>query len=193
MLRNQQSMDTLADLWGKPRVAINVPPEPKKRAPREATGIPLEKDVQKQIIDGLRSHPMIGLVERINSGTAVERGPDGRDRHIQFHHVYSTGYQKLRSVDLHCTLKPSGRRFVIEVKRPGFTGPKGVRELEQLNYLRHIKACGGYGMFATDWSEVEIELRRISEHERGIPTHASRWGEDQIGGPVVGEVPRSRR
>ena len=163
LLNNQKSMDTLAALWGKPSPerSIPIPAPPKQRAPREPTGIPFEKDVQKQIVDFLRAHPMIGLVERINSGTAVERGPDGRDRHIAFHHVYSNGYSKMRSVDLHCTLKPYGQRFVIEVKRPGFTGPHGIRELEQLNYIKHVRSCGGFGMFATDYTEVSIELDRI--------------------------------
>jgi hypothetical protein len=165
MQRNQTSLDLYADLAGKPRMVIPVPPEPKKRAPREPSGVPpvpLERDVQRAIIDGLRMHPMIGLVERVNSGQATETDAAGNTRYIQFHHVYSVAGVRMRSVDLHCTLKPSGRRFVIEVKRPGWKAPRDERERAQQAYIAHIIACGGFGMFASSWDEVANELRRIA-------------------------------
>ena len=163
--KNQRSLDLYAALAGKPPTPnklLEALPAPRTRAPSKPSIIPLEKDVQKAIIAGLRVHPMVGLVERVNSGTAVERNADGSERHIDFHHVYSVPGRKMRAVDVHCTLKPSGKRFVIEVKRPGFNGPRSVREHEQLSYIQHVRDCGGFGMFACAWEEVADELKRIA-------------------------------
>lgn len=164
LLRNQATMNMYADLAGKPRVEIpGIPPAPKPRAPRaEPPAVPLERDIQKQIIDGLRMHPLIGMVERVNGGTAIEKNQDGSDRYIKFHHVYPVDGQFLRSVDIHCTLKPSGRRFVIEVKRPGWTKPMDERERNQAAYIQHVRKCGGFGMFATSWDQVSDKLRVLS-------------------------------
>lgn len=165
LTNNQKSLDLYAALAGKPTVENRILaslPAPRTRAPAKPSAVPLEKDVQKAIIDGLRVHPMIGLVERVNSGSAVERNADGSDRHIQFHHVYSVGGERMKAVDLHCTLKRNGKRFVIEVKRPGWNGPKDPREEGQLAYIQYLRSCGAFGMFACSWEEVEIELRRIA-------------------------------
>jgi len=161
MIKNQATLDLYASLAGKPRMNLPIPPAPVKRAPSVPSGVPLERDVLKTIIAGLRIHPMIGLVERVNSGSAVETNADGSQRHIQFHHVYSVAGQKMRSVDVHCTLTPSGKRFVVEVKRQGWSRPKDQREEEQVAYIQHVRACGGHGMVATSWDEVQIELKRI--------------------------------
>jgi hypothetical protein len=166
MLRNQKSMDLLADLAGKPRVeAQGIPPAPKKRAQTgERTTkapVPLESEIQKQIIDGLRMHPMVGLVERQNSGTAVEQNTDGSNRYIKFSTVYPVADAgDMRAVDLSVTLK-DGRRFAIEVKRGDWRGPTTQREAEQENYLRHIERCGGFGMFAVSWDDVARKLDMI--------------------------------
>jgi hypothetical protein len=162
MLRNQSTLDMYADLSGKPRVEVrDIPAAPKSRAPAAPSGVPLERDVLREIIDGLRSHPAIGLVERINSGSAVETNSDGSKRHIQFHHVYRVGSDRLAAVDISCTLKPSGRRFVIEVKRPGWKTPRGEREEAQAAYIARVIECGGHGMFATSWAQVETVLNRL--------------------------------
>jgi hypothetical protein len=166
MLRNQQSMNLYADLAGKPRVeAHGIPPEQKKRAQtgeRMAKApIPLESEIQKQIIDGLRRHPMVGLVERQNSGKAVEQNADGSKRFVQFSRVYPVaGAGDMRAVDLSVTLR-DGRRFAIEVKRGDWRGPTTQREAEQENYLRHIERCGGFGMFAVSWDDVARKLDMI--------------------------------
>jgi hypothetical protein len=163
MLRNQQSMNLYADLAGKPRVeAQGIPPAPKKRAaPVSRPYSPLESDIQRTIIDGLRRHPMVGLVERQNSGKAVEQNADGSKRFVQFSRVYPVaGAGDMRAVDLSVTLK-DGRRFAIEVKRGDWRGPTTQREAEQENYLRHIERCGGFGMFACSWDDVERKLEII--------------------------------
>ena len=162
---HQKSMDVYAALAGKPKVQnelLAAMAPPRKRAPAQPSAVPLEKDIQKAIIEGLRMHPMVGLVERVNSGTAVEQNGDGTQRHIAFHHVYRVDERRLRSVDVHATLKPSGRRLVIEVKRPGWNAPRDKREREQANYLARVRECGGFGIFATCWEDVAGELRRIA-------------------------------
>ena len=161
-LRVKASLDMYADLAGKPRMDIPVPSAPKTRAFSKPSGVPLESEVQAAIIDGLRHHPMVGLVERVNSGAAMEYASDGSKRIIQFVVIYAHG---LASPDVHCTLKPSGRRFVIEVKRPGWKGPRDQRELRQEAYIERVRACGGYGMFATSWDQVAAELGRIERAE----------------------------
>ena len=174
MLRHQQSMDMLADLHGKPRVqAAGIPAAPKPRAPAAMRAtlkapVPLESEIQKQIVDGLRMHRMVGLVERINSGAALETSDDGKRRYIEFSHIYPVADAgKMRAVDLSVTLR-DGRRFVIEVKRPPWNGPRNQRELEQENYIRHIERCGGLGMFACGWDDVARKLANVelSGHQR---------------------------
>ena len=162
-LRVKASLDMYADLAGKPRMDIPVPSAPKPRAPATTPRtVPLESEVQAAIIEGLRYHPMVGLVERVNSGAAMEYAADGSKRVIQFVVIYAAG---LASPDVHCTLKNSGRRFVIEVKRPGWKGPRDQREMRQEAYIDRVRACGGYGMFATSWDQVAAELGRIERAE----------------------------
>ena len=165
-LRNKRSMDLYADLAGKPRLEMNIPTAPKPRAPRapDAQVSPpalLESDVLKQIVAGLRMHPAVGMVERVNSGSSVERNSDGSQRVIQFHHIYPCQGGRMRAVDLSVTLK-TGKRFVIEVKRPPWSRPRDTREHEQAAYIAHVIACGGHGMFATSWDQVNAELDRIT-------------------------------
>jgi hypothetical protein len=135
-----------------------------KRAPIGQSGVPLESDVLKTIVDGLRRHRMVGMVERINSGTAIEGSGDEK-RFITYNHVYSVPeHDKLRASDLSCTLKNgpwAGRRLAVEVKRPGWKAPHGEREAQQAEYLTVIRECGGYGIFATSWEDVFSELNRI--------------------------------
>ena len=168
---NQKALDMYAAFSGKERVIVDMPPEPKKRVPtvyNSLSGavikapVPLEKDVQRSIIEGLRWHPLIGLVERVNSGSAVENNSDGSRRYIEFHRVYPVHGVKLAAVDVHCTLKPSGKRFVVEVKRPGWKKPTSDRELAQAAYIAQVIACGGHGMFATSWEQVETMLSEIA-------------------------------
>ena len=174
MLANQRSLDMYALTSDKPRYVIEgMPPEPVKRGPQGLTGVPLESDVLKAIVDGLRRHRMVGLVQRVNSGTAIE-GRDGDHRYITYNHVYSVPeHDKLRASDLSCTLKNgpwAGRRFDIECKRPGWKSPHGEREAEQAEYLQVVRECGGYAIFATSWEDVFHELNRIRLSFQQRPT-----------------------
>ena len=162
LIQNQKAMDTMALLVGRPTVNLGpIPDAPKKREPRtEAPQIPLEKDVQKAIIDFLLCHPKIGLVERINSGTMQSDNGDGTTRYTQFNKVYgrASNGEYMDMPDICCTLKGQGRRFVIEVKRPGWKKPINEHERRQAAYIQHIIECGGYGMFATCVEDVVSAL-----------------------------------
>ena len=163
-LRNKRSLDLYADLAGRPRIDMDIPPAPKPRAPRALDAGPpalLESDILKMIVAGLRMHPAVGLVERMNSGSAVERNSDGSQRVIQFHHIYKNDGGDMRAVDLSVTLR-GGKRFVLEVKRPPWAKPRDTREREQAAYIAHVIACGGHGMFAISWDQVAAELARIT-------------------------------
>ena len=137
-LRNQRSFDLYADLYGKPRVTIDVGPEPKHRAPRDPAAVtaPSEADIQKQIVGGLRMHPFVGMVERVNSGQSVEPNADGTQRYVSFHHIYTNAGGRMRAVDLSVTLK-NGKRLVVEVKRPPWSKPRNTREQEQAAYIAY--------------------------------------------------------
>lgn len=159
-------MDMYADLAEKPHVqATTIPPEPKRRGPIGLSGVPLEKDVQAEIIAGLLSHPLVGLVERVNSGSALEQNRDGSSRYIAFNVVYQPHGtpcdETMVAVDISCTLKVSGQRFVIEVKRPGWKHPRDKRERGQAAYIQHIISLGGFGLFATSWEQVRARLSEI--------------------------------
>lgn len=165
--RNELATNLYATL-GQEQVRFDIPEAPKPRAPRDPSAepaVPLERDVQAAIIEGLRQHPMVGIVHRMNSGQAVERNADGSNRYIQFSHVYSVRGVRFRATDLDVTLQGpgpwAGKRLVLEVKRSGWKAPRDERERGQEAFIRFVRACGGYGAFVTSWAEVEIELERI--------------------------------
>jgi hypothetical protein len=168
MLGHQRSMDMYAQLAGKPAVEIrDVHPEPKTRALRDPTAerAPLESEIQDDIIARLRAHPMVGLVTRVNSGSAVETNSDGSHRHIAYHHIFSVRGMRFRMVDIDVTLGGpgpwAGKRLVIEVKRPPWTKPTDERERGQEALIAFVQRCGGYGTFATSWEDVDKLLERI--------------------------------
>jgi hypothetical protein len=167
LLRSKRSLDLYADLAGKPRMEIAMPPPPKQRAPAGANGEPLESDIQRAIIDGLTWHPMVALVERINSGVAVERSAEGKPRYIEFSRVEfarAADRRAMRSVDLSVMLI-GGKRLVIEVKRPPWRKPRDDRERAQQAYIDHVVQFGGYGLFATSWDQVATYLKEIQRFE----------------------------
>jgi hypothetical protein len=165
LILNQKAMDTWAAVYGKPTVSLGpIPDAPKKRErSTQAPAVPLEKDVQKSIIDFLLRHPKIGLVERINSGTMQSDNGDGTTRYTQFNKVYgrASNGEFMDMPDICCTLNGNGKRFVIEVKRPGWKKPTNDHERRQAAYIMHIVECGGYGMFATSVDDVALKLENI--------------------------------
>ena len=127
---NQKSMDNLAALWGKPRQVLDMPPEPKRRAPAKPSGEPTESQILKAIMSLLKRHPRVAQVWRQNSGTFQERNRDGSVRYIR------ANTQRGMS-DIMGILK-DGRTLAIEVKsRTGRMRPG------QEEFLASIRAAGG--------------------------------------------------
>lgn len=109
----------------KPRAALLTP---------KPAAAPLEKDIQKAILQALKLHPMVAFVGRFNSGVAVNT--DGNvSRYTRFNTV--AGFP-----DIHGMLQ-GGTAFYIEVKRPG-----GKPSDEQRDFLALIKRNGGRGGIA---------------------------------------------
>jgi hypothetical protein len=120
-----------------------------------------EADIQADIITMLRKHPKVAVVERHNSGTQVETGQDGSKRFTKFNQIFKVAGVRMRKADIDCTLI-NGKRFVVEVKRLPWKAPRDQREREQENYINHVKAATGYGMFATSVAQVEAALNAIT-------------------------------
>ena len=127
---NQKSMDNLAALWGRPRHVLDMPPEPKRRAPAKPSGEPTESQILKSIMLLLKRHPRVAQVWRQNSGTFQERNRDGSVRYIR------ANTQRGMS-DIMGILK-DGRTLAIEVKsRTGRMRPG------QEEFLQTIRQAGG--------------------------------------------------
>jgi len=103
--------------------------DPVRRAAPKPSGEPLEKDIQKDIMRALHSHPLVAFVGRFNRGTAQHR--DGNvTRYTMFNTV--KGFP-----DVHGMLQGGGA-FYIEVKRPG-----GKVSDDQREFLAMVKRNGG--------------------------------------------------
>jgi len=130
MLRNQATMDLYAAMNNKPRVLLDIPPEPAKRGPRKASGQPTEADVMRAVHDLLRVHPRVSWFMRLNSG-AVQDG----DRYTVFYRLYLRGKPgRTKGASDYLGQLIDGRIFLLECKRPGVK--RGTEEQQEL-----IDAC----------------------------------------------------
>ena len=130
MLRNQAAMDRYAAISGKPRVVLDIPPEPAKRGPRKASGQPTEAQILKAVMALLKRHPKVAQCWRQNSGTFQERNRDGSVRYIR------ANTQRGMS-DIMGVLK-DGRTLAIEVK-----SATGRMRPGQEEFLATIRQAGG--------------------------------------------------
>lgn len=128
--RNQQSLDAYAAFSGKPRVVLNAPPEPKARAPRQASGNPSEAEILKAVLQLVKRHPKVALAWRQNSMTAREQNRDGSFRYVR------ANTQRGMS-DIMGTLK-DGRTLAIECK-----SATGRVQPHQQAFLDQVRAAGG--------------------------------------------------
>jgi hypothetical protein len=130
MLRNQAAMDRYAAISGKPRVVLDIPPEPAKRGPRKASGQPTEAQILKAVMALLKRHPKVAQCWRQNSGTFQERNRDGSVRYIR------ANTQRGMS-DIMGVMK-DGRTLAIEVK-----SATGRMRPGQEEFLATIRQAGG--------------------------------------------------
>jgi hypothetical protein len=133
MLRNQAAMDQLAAISGKPRVLLDIPPEPAILSPRKASGQPTEAQILKSVMQLLKHHPRVASCWRVNSGTFQERNRDGSVRYIRANTAKGMS-------DIMGVLK-DGRTLAIEVKSA--TGRMRPGQEEFLATIRHAGGVAG--------------------------------------------------
>jgi hypothetical protein len=130
MLAHQKSEALYAALSGKPVRKIDIPPEPKRRAPSKPSGEPSEADILRAIMSLLKHHPRVAQCWRQNSGTFAERNRDGSTRYIRANTARGMS-------DIMGVLR-DGRTLAIEVKsRTGRMRPG------QEEFLQTIRSAGG--------------------------------------------------
>lgn len=119
---------------------FDAPAQPKRKANGKTRHRrdPLERDIQRVILEALRLHPNVARIERTNTGAGRFVGKDGKaGRFVRF------GFQG--QADLTGVAK-DGRVIAIEVKRPRTR--KDVSP-EQRAYLDQVREAGGYAGVAT--------------------------------------------
>lgn len=125
-----------------------VPAAPRKRVKREldsVNAIPLESEIQKQIMVFLGSHPKVAWRIRINAGEFVQG-----DAHIKTHY----GLRNDEAISDIVGQLTNGRFFSCEVKRPPFTSPRNQREWAQENFIIRVRRNGGIAFFATSLEQA---------------------------------------
>ena len=130
MLRNQKALDMHAELSGRPRVVLDIGPAPVKRAAAGSDGKPLEKHIQKAILEMLRWRKDVVFFGRFNRGQAQSTDAHGQTHYTNFNTV--PGFP-----DIHGMLS-AGRAFYIEVKRPG-----NKATAEQADFIAKVQSGGG--------------------------------------------------
>ena len=128
--KNQASMDLYAAMNNKPRVLLDIPPEPAKRGPRKPSGQPTEAQILKAVMALLKRHPKVAQCWRQNSGTFQERNRDGSVRYIRANTAKGMS-------DIMGVLK-DGRTLAIEVK-----SATGRMRPGQEEFLATIRQAGG--------------------------------------------------
>lgn len=134
LIKNKAAMDFLADMAGKPRMDIEIPPAPKKRQPSKQSTLPLERDVMKEIILALRADELVAFVWREQSGVFEDGG-----------HIIRVGF--VGKPDL-IGMLVDGRFFAIEVKRPG--GKATAEQTLVLNTIRQKNGIAGIAQSAEE-------------------------------------------
>jgi len=106
----------------------------------DKTATPKESDSLREVMQALRNHPLVGWVQRQNSGVAKVSG-----RFIKF------GWRGCS--DILGQLK-DGRLLAVECKR--LVGGKLTRE--QASFLEQVRQCGGVAFVASTMKDVHNNL-----------------------------------
>ena len=135
--------DYAATMLAQPAL-FEAPEQPRRR--RAGTckkpSIP-EREIQRQILDGLLLHPLVAHIERINVMAGRLFGKDGKPS--RFMRSCAKG-----RVDLD-GFSTSGKVIAIEVKR---TTTRNNLTDEQRAYLDQVKRAGGLAGVATCYEEA---------------------------------------
>ena len=147
---NKSAMQHYATLSGREtpveQLALQtVKPKQTRAKAGSNTTIPLERDVQRAIIEYLSAHRGVAFYGRFNSGTAITGDAQGNTRYTRFNTI--KGFP-----DIHGMMK-GGTALYIEVKRPG-----GRLTDEQDEFLQKVRDNGGIGFMAQSVDDVMHEL-----------------------------------
>lgn len=141
-------------MFGKPEVAESLVTQlpPKREYVRRPAGgnpaAPLEKEIQKAIIEAIELRRDVVFVGRFNRGQAVATDEHGHTRYTPFNSV--KGFP-----DLHGLLV-GGKAFYLEVKRPH---PFYVKPREdQQGFLDAARNAGAYAGVVTSVEEAMAVL-----------------------------------
>ena len=150
---NNKAMQYYMQLSGKPTPdgAMRQVKEKITRGPRvnnDKREIPLEKDIQKTIMDFLSAHPKVAFRGRFNRGTAITGDALGNTRYTKFNSV--KGFP-----DIHGMLK-GGRALYVEVKRPG-----GRVSEDQQEFIDKVSAHGAVAFIAYSVDDVIENFKRF--------------------------------
>lgn len=140
-----------------------------ERGPRKPRGVEdgeSEATVQKNIIAMLVKHPRVQLVIRTNSGAVNSGGYYVEFNHVFLPHRFRVPWPGVTPDMLISDLQvllTDGTWMAIECKEEKWTrtygtSDKAIREQGQANYLAHVRACNGIGIFATCIGDVEAVL-----------------------------------
>lgn len=132
-------------------------PEPRKRLPRidSPDKAPLEKDIQKAIMEAFAYHPRVVKCIRHNQGGAYYDNPRGGSGLVMFTSDLVT--------DLHIMLRDPPGWGWLEVKREGWRPHVGEfnpanktlkREADQAAFLAAVREAGGIGAFVRSVDEA---------------------------------------
>lgn len=143
LIANRRAEEHLALMAGKPLRPMvgGIPDAPKTRAAAGSSGEPLEKDIQKEIMAYLKTHPRVAFRGRFNRGTMQSQYGD-KASYTMFNTV--VGFS-----DIHGMLK-GGAAFYIEVKRR-----TGRAEPEQQAFIDHVWENGGIAFVARSVEDVK--------------------------------------
>jgi hypothetical protein len=152
MLAHQKSEALYAALSGKPVRQIDIPPEPKKRAPAKPSASGTESDVMAAVFELLRVHPRVAWFMRLNSG-AVQDG----DRFTVFYRLYLRGRPgRTKGASDYLGQLTDGRLFLMECKRPGVR--RGTDEQHDL-----LDACVAAGGISGIVQSVDDAVRLLGD------------------------------
>ena len=137
------------------------PAPPRKRMPRldSPDKAPLERDIQAAIIEALHLQPHVIKVIRFNAGGAYYRNAQGKDALVLFSSepvvdLYVLMRERVAPLNSNRVALHAPRTAWLEVKRPGWSKPRDLREERQAAFLAAVREAGGIGQFVRSVDEA---------------------------------------
>lgn len=140
---NQAALDYYRALSAKPDAPrIDLGAKAKQSRSTGSSGEPLERDVQRAVLQLLRAHPLVGWAARINSG-AVE---NANGQFVRFNQIAGCS-------DIIGQMR-TGHFLALEIKRPGNKPTE-----PQMLFLRMVEQHGGCAGWCDSVEACEAVIR----------------------------------